>query len=112
MAGAVERRRLRPLQDVVDLAERLEAAGFSTAPAQNPRFRLAYRGEMLCLIDVRASQPGSVMRMTASGLASVVWRGEAAVFVGRGFEDVASAEALAEIRAFETDLKAALEPDV
>jgi hypothetical protein len=92
----------------VDLAAKLEAAGFSTAPAQNPRFRLVYRGEMLCLMDVRANQLGSVMRMTASGLASVVWRGEAAVFVGRGFEESASADALAEIRAFEQDLKKAL----
>lgn len=95
----------------MDLSERLEAAGFSTATAQNPRFRLAYRGEMLCLIDVRAIQPGSVMRMTASGLASVVWRDETAVFVGRGFEERVSAEALAEIRAFEADLRRALGAD-
>jgi hypothetical protein len=93
----------------VDLTQRLQAAGFSTAPAQNPRFRLAYRGEMLCLIDVPANQPGSVMRMTPSGLASVVWRGETAVFVGRGFEVSVSSEALAEIRAFEADLRRALE---
>jgi hypothetical protein len=92
----------------VDLAERLETAGFSTAPAQNPRFRLVYRGELLCLLDVRANQPGSVMRMTASGLASVVWRGDAAVFVGRGFEEAASAEALGEICGFEADLRRAL----
>lgn len=92
----------------MDLTERLKAAGFSTAPAQNPRFRLAYRGETLCLIDVRANQPGSVMRMTASGLASVVLRGEAAFFVGRGFEDAVSGDVLAELRAFEADLHRAI----
>lgn len=92
----------------MDLAERLEAAGFSTAPAQNARFRLACRGEMLCLIDVRANQLGSVLRMTASGLASVVWRGDAAFFVGRGFEQPAPAEALAEVRVFEADLRRVL----
>jgi hypothetical protein len=95
----------------VDLAGRLESAGFTTAPAQNPRFRLACRGEMLCLIDVRANQVGSVMRMTASGLASVIWRGEEAFFVGRGFEHAAPAEALAELRTFEADLRRALAAD-
>jgi hypothetical protein len=49
--------------------------------------------------------------MTASGLASVIWRGEEAFFVGRGFEHAAPAEALAELRTFEADLRRALAAD-
>lgn len=48
------------------------------------------------------------MRMTASGLASLLWRGETALFVGRGFELAVSEEELAELRAFEADLNKAL----
>jgi hypothetical protein len=95
----------------MDLSERIAAAGFTTAPAQNPRFRLAYRGDTLCLIDVLANQPGSVLRMTASGLASLIWRGEKALLVGRGFEETATQEVLAEIQAFLSDLKKALHPE-
>lgn len=49
--------------------------------------------------------PGLV---TENGWAALVWRGETAVFVGRGFEVAATAEHVEAIRAFDRDLNEAL----
>jgi hypothetical protein len=46
--------------------------------------------------------------MTERGFAALIWRGDQAIFVGKGFEQPASPEEVQKIRAFATDLDAAL----
>ncbi len=51
---------------------------------------------------------GSSGLVTPNGLAMLVWRGESACFVGKGFDAPATAEQLDRMRAFTTDLESAL----
>jgi hypothetical protein len=46
--------------------------------------------------------------MTEHGFAALVWRGDQAFFVGKGFEQPASAEQVEKLRAFAGDLGRAL----
>ena len=49
--------------------------------------------------------PGMV---TEQGFAALLWRGKQGVFVGRGFEQLATDEQVAAIRSFDRDLNEAL----
>ena len=46
--------------------------------------------------------------MTERGFAALVWRAEQAFFVGKGFEQPATAEEIQKLRAFARDLEQAL----
>ena len=53
-------------------------------------------------------QIGSAGRLTDRGLAVLVWRQETAYFQGKGWEEQASADDVAQLRAFASDLEQAL----
>ncbi len=74
-------------------------------PSPKEKFRAFISGDMMCLIN-ESGTVGSPMRVTASGLATLVWRGEAAVWVARGFEEVATPEQIAAARDFLEQMKA------
>jgi hypothetical protein len=48
--------------------------------------------------------------MTERGFAALVWRGDQAYFIAKGFEQAATAEQVEKIRAFAADLATALRP--
>jgi hypothetical protein len=46
--------------------------------------------------------------MTEKGFAALIWRGDQAYFIGKGIEQLASAEQVQKMRAFAADLQRAL----
>jgi hypothetical protein len=99
---------------VTDALERLAAAGIQLLPAQLASHFVFERGGFVCLVE-RAGEgfgnTGSPGLITEKGFAALVWRGDNAWFVGKGFEQPATAEQVQEMRSFDADLRAALHPD-
>jgi len=98
---------------VTGALERLAAAGIQLLPAQLANHFAFERGGFVCLVE-RAGEGfgniGSPGLMTEKGFAALVWREDRAWFVARGFEQLATAEQVEEIRSFDADLRAALAP--
>jgi hypothetical protein len=94
---------------------RLAAAGIELLPAELSRHYVLTRDGFVCLVE-RAEDgfgdTGAPGLMTDRGFAALVWRGEDAWFVARGFEQRASAEQVEQARAFSADLHKALHPDL
>jgi hypothetical protein len=85
---------------------RLEELGIRKV-VEGPAVSLYVRGN--CLAAVGQSQ-GSTGLLTESGLAYLVWKGDAAFLASKGAELPATPEQVAEIRRFTADLKDALTP--
>ncbi len=94
--------------------ERLAGRGIEVAPMPGIKgFALCARGEFGALVAVSEAgfgQIGSTGLITPRGLAVLVWRGESALFVGKGGETPAGAEQVEALRKFSSDLRQALEP--
>ena len=92
--------------------ERLAAAGIQLLPAQLANHFVFERSGFVCLVE-RAGEGfgkiGSPGLMTETGFAALVWRGNDARFVCKGFEQLATAAQVREIRAFAADLRGALD---
>ena len=95
--------------------ERLAAAGIQIVPAEIASHFIFERDGFVAFVERRAEPPenpfgniGSPGLMTERGFAALVWRGEQAIFVGKGFEQPASAEQVQQIRSFAADLASAL----
>ena len=92
--------------------ERICSAGIELVPDLNITSHYVFaRGSFAALVEKRDGTFGNVGTpglVTDSGFAALVWRGEQAVFVGRGFELVATEEHVTAIRAFDRDLNEAL----
>lgn len=53
---------------------------------------------------------GTAGLLSERGIAPLVWRGDAAFFVAKGIERLATAEQIQQLRSFQADLAAALKP--
>lgn len=97
------------------ILEKLTAAGIQVIPAEIVSHFIFERDGFVAFVERRAEPAenpfgniGAPGLMTERGFAALIWRGEQAVFVGKGFEQPASAEQVQTIRAFASDLANAL----
>jgi hypothetical protein len=92
--------------------ERLAAAGIQLVLVPGVRTHFVFERDGFAALVERTAygfgQIGSAGLVTPEGLAVLVWRGEQAFFVRKGFERPASPEEVAELRRFAQDLATAL----
>ena len=93
--------------------ERLVAAGIELVPAPGITTHFIFqRDGFAALVERRGDGFGSIgaagLLTEQAGLAPLVWRGEDAYFVGRGFEQPATSEEAMRLRSFSQDLSGAL----
>jgi hypothetical protein len=91
--------------------EKLVAAGIQIVPAEITSHFILERDGFVVLVERRENTFGNIGTpglMTERGFAALMWRGDQAFFVGKGFEQPASADEVQKIRAFATDLANAL----
>lgn len=97
---------------MLEIFERLAAAGIDLLPAEITTHFLLVRGGFVSLVERRDKGFGNVGApglMIEQGFAALVWRGGEAYFVGKGYERRAEAEEVAALRAFDRELRACLE---
>ncbi len=92
--------------------ERLAAAAIQLLPATEITSHYVFeRGGFIALVERTETGFGAVGGagfLTGRGMAVLVWRAGMPYFVGRGYEQLASAEQVEKLRAFSADLNAAL----
>jgi hypothetical protein len=91
--------------------ERLAAAQIQIVPADLASHFILERDGFVAFVEKREQgfgNIGAVGLMTESGFGALIWRADRAFFVGKGFEEPASAEQVEKIRRFATDLADAL----
>ncbi|MBI3473928.1 MAG: hypothetical protein HY013_21440 [Candidatus Solibacter usitatus] len=92
--------------------ERLAAAGIQLLPAEMQSHYVFERDGFVSLVERAAGGFGAIgtpAKLTGRGLALLVWRGERAFFVSKGFEEEADDGEVAALRRFLSDLEQALE---
>jgi len=96
---------------VSDRLESLATAGFQIVPVDITSHFIVERDGFVAFIERRENNFGNIGSpgaMTERGFAALLWRGEQAFFVGKGFEQPATAEEIQKLRAFARDLQQAL----
>jgi len=97
---------------ILEKLERILAAKIELVPDLNIATHYVFsRDGFASLVEKRNGAFGNVGTpgmVTEQGFAPLLWRGEQGVFVGRGFEVMATADQVAAIRAFDRDLNEAL----
>lgn len=91
--------------------EKLVAAGIQIIPAEIATHVIFERDGFVALVERREDSFGNIGAaglMTERGFGALIWRGDQPFFVGKGFEQPASAEQVEKIRAFASDLERAL----
>jgi len=91
--------------------EKLVAAGIQLLPAEVTSYFIFERDGFVAFVQKRDEGFGNIGApglMTERGFAALVWRGDQAFFVGKGFEQTASEDQVQKIRAFAADLADAL----
>ena len=91
--------------------ERLAAAGIQIVPSEITSHFILERAGFVAFVERRGQEFGNIGApglATEKGLAPLVWRGPQAFFVGRGFEQPATADQVRDIRAFAADLEKAI----
>ena len=91
--------------------ERLAAAGIQMIPAEINSHFIMERGGFVSFVERREQTFGNIGTaglMTERGFAALIWRGNQAFFVGKGFEQPALPGQVQQIRAFAADLAGAL----
>ena len=92
--------------------ERLVALNIQLLPAVEITTHFVFeRDGFVALVERRGDGfggIGSAGRLTEKGIAPLVLRGDASYFVAKGFEQIASAEQVQQIRQFQADLTFAL----
>ena len=92
--------------------ERVLAAGIELVPDLKISTHYVFsRDGFVSLVEKRNGGFGNIGTpglVTEQGFAALLWRGEQGVFVGRGFEAMATGEQVAAIRSFDRDLNDAL----
>ena len=91
--------------------EKLAAAGIQLVPAEITSHFIFERDGFVAFVERRDESFGNIGAaglMTERGFAALLWRGEQAFFVAKGFEQAASPEQVQMIRCFAADLAAAL----
>jgi hypothetical protein len=98
-------------QDLIGALEKLAAAGIQIVPAEIASHFILERDGFVAFVERREQVFGNIGTaglMTEKGFAALIWRGDQAFFVGKGFEQSADAEQVQKIRAFASDLASAL----
>jgi hypothetical protein len=96
---------------VIEIFEKLVAAGIQIVPAEIASHFILERDGFVSFVERREEAFGNIGAaglMTERGFAALIWRGNQAFFVGKGFEQPASPEEVQKIRAFALDLANAL----
>ena len=96
---------------MIEIFEKLEAAGIQIIPAEITSHFILERDGFVSFVERRDDAFGNIGTpglMTERGFAALMWRGDQAFFVGKGFEQPASADEVQKMRAFATDLANAL----
>jgi hypothetical protein len=100
---------------VIATLEKLADAGIQLIPAEIASHFILERDGFVAFVERRAEPAespfgniGAPGLMTERGFGALIWRGDQAFFVGKGFEQPASPEEVQKIRAFASDLKHAL----
>jgi len=91
--------------------ESLTAAGFQIVPADIASHFLVERDGFVAFIERRGGDFGNIGApglMTERGFAALVWRADRAFFVGKGFEQPATAEQVQKLRDFARELEQAI----
>lgn len=94
---------------MTEILERLVEHGIQILPLAEIETHFVFeRGGFIALVERRGESfgkmgaPGLLME---KGMAQLVWRGQEAYFVAKGWERVADAEEVAALRAFGSDLE-------
>jgi hypothetical protein len=96
---------------VIEILEKLLATGIQIIPADITSHFILERDGFVAFVERREQAFGNIGTaglMTERGFAALIWRGDQAFFVGKGFEQSASPEQVEKIRAFASDLANAL----
>jgi hypothetical protein len=96
---------------VIEIFEKLVAAGIQIIPAEINSHFILERDGFVSFVERRENAFGNIGTpglMTEQGFAALIWRGDQAFFVGKGFERPASPDEVQKIRAFTSDLANAL----
>ena len=96
---------------MIDKLEKLAAAGIQIVPAEITSHFILERDGFVAFVERREEAFGNIGApglMTDRGYAALIWRGDQAFFVGKGFEEPASPEQVEKVRAFASDLEGAL----
>jgi hypothetical protein len=96
---------------VTEIFEKLVAAGIQIIPAEITSHFILERDGFVAFVERREDGFGNIGAaglMTERGFGALIWRGDQACFVGKGFEQPASSEQVEKIRAFASDLASAL----
>jgi hypothetical protein len=96
---------------VIERLEKLEAAGIQIIASGLTSHFIVERGGFVAFVERREQRFGNIGApglMTERGFAALLWRGDQAFFAGKGFEQAATTEQVQAIRAFASDLDAAL----
>ena len=96
---------------MIEILEKLAAAGIQIIPAEIASHFILERDGFVSFVERREDAFGNIGTaglMTERGFAALIWRGDHAFFVGKGFEQAASPEEVGKIRAFASDLASAL----
>jgi hypothetical protein len=100
---------------VTDALEKLAAAQIQIVPAEIATHFILERDGFVAFVERRAETAespfgniGAAGLMTERGFAALIWRGDQAFFIGKGFEQPASPDEVQKIRAFASDLANAL----
>ncbi len=99
--------------EIGDSLERLAAARIDLLPLPGLTTHFAFHRDGFVALVERTPEGfgaiGSSGLLTEQGFAALVWRGDVAFFVRKGFEQAASAEEVERLRAFSSELEAALQ---
>ncbi len=96
---------------MIEILEKLAAAGIQIVPAEITSHFILERDGFVSFVERRDDSFGNIGTpglMTERGFAALIWRGDQAFFVGKGFEQPAIAEQVQKMRAFASDLAAIL----
>ena len=96
---------------MIEILEKLAAANIQIIPADVTSHFILERDGFVAFVERRDEAFGNIGApglMTEHGFAALIWRGDQAVFIAKGFEQLASPEQVQKIRAFASDLRNAL----
>jgi hypothetical protein len=96
---------------VTEIFEKLVAAGIQIIPAEIASHFILERDGFVAFVERRENGFGNIGAaglMTERGFGALIWRGDEAFFIGKGFEQAALPEQVQLIRTFATDLANAL----
>ncbi len=96
---------------MIEIFEKLVAAGIQIVPAEITSHVILERDGFVAFVERREAAFGNIGTpglMTERGFGALIWRGDQAFFIGKGFEQPASPEQVQLIRAFTADLATAL----